>query len=435
MSSAYTHLFVFVAIVAICTICACNECEKSNDCTVGQVCFEGNCQENNASSNPENDTGGCDTTWEVSATMVDFGEVSPNGDPSSEIVNLTNTGADTARLSQPIVKTEDPICGEFTVESDLVGTELGQGEHVEISLIFTPDPDAEPGCGCHAVATVQLQSQMQCEVDPPLLQLVAAGACAEPLYCDTMAIAFLDAIVDSTYAHEVTCYNLEPDGSTVRNIAVSSSNSDIFSVSTEDLSWPHSLSMADAASFTVTYTPTDEGDHTGEIVLELDDGDEMTISLSGTAQRARPLCESGLPEPPSLVLEADDYVISLESEKISIYPGTLRSQTFYNGEPPLVSDLLVTTGSFSDPDCDVWQNGHQFVWQDCDPDNGTIHNIHAVPHSEQVDEWIHGLAIWDEITVVGYEVDRIDYDNNSWWTDAGCNTLIITWICDGVLSE
>jgi hypothetical protein len=126
--------------------------------------------------------------------------------------------------------------------------------------------------------------------------------------------------------------------------------------------------------------------------------------------------------------EFDDYTIDLESGEISVYTGDVRAIWFYY-EEPLVSDILVTTGDYSDPECEMGQTGHRYWWQGCNPEEGTIHNIHAVPTSPDIDDMVHTLNIWDEVSIVGYEVDTINYDDGSWWTDAGCNTLLITDLC------
>ena len=47
-----------------------------------------------------------------------------------------------------------------------------------------------------------------------------------------------------------------------------------------------------------------------------------------------------------------------------------------------------------------------------------------------MDAWIRSLQPWDWVTVRGYEVLKINYDDGSWWQDAGCHTLIVTWVCD-----
>ena len=85
----------------------------------------------------------------------------------------------------------------------------------------------------------------------------------------------------------------------------------------------------------------------------------------------------------------------------------------------------------TDP-CKVWQSGHRYYWEGCDclDGDGTIHNIHAIPADERMDAWLRTLVEWQPITIVGYEVATIEYDNGTWWSDAGCNTLIVTWICE-----
>jgi hypothetical protein len=119
----------------------------------------------------------------------------------------------------------------------------------------------------------------------------------------------------------------------------------------------------------------------------------------------------------------------LESDELVEHRGDVRAMHGYSGEPPMVADIVITTGDYSDPQCEVWQSGHYYYWQGCNPQQGGIWNIHAVPTTQKIEDGIDELELWQNVSFFGFEVERIDYDDGSWWTDAGCNTLLIYWLC------
>ena len=422
----------FVEVAAVFSLLfasACSDCENSADCPLGRVCMDGEC----VSVDEESD-GGCGDTFVASESVLDFGEVSPSSGPISKQLVFENKGGSTVYVVSFDVTTEDDSCGEFSIAGDKGAKEVASDGRFETTITFTPNAGADPGCPCHAVGFfgIHLQSRTVCEMDD--VSLMAAGPCDKPLRCNLDEVVFEGAIIESSYEKVLTCYSFDLSGSKVEKVALAENSSPAFSIFGLKSDLPIQLAQGESISFAVQYLPVEPGDDKGEARIALSNGVEMAIPLSGTADRERPLCESGLPSQPDPVLEVDNYVIALESNDLSFYSGIVRSQWFYDDMPPLISDILVTSGSFSDTDCEVGQSGHQYQWVNCDPSGGTITNIHAVPSSENVEEWVFSLEVWDEVTVVGYEVDRIDYDNGSWWTDAGCNTMIITWICDGELN-
>ncbi len=366
--------------------------------------------------------------------VLEFDEVNPSAGAVSSKVSFVNSGTATVALSRFSIDAADQSCGEFTVAENFSNEELSPGESLEVTVVFTPEAGAEPECACHAAGALRAHVVSAANCDADDVALVAGGPCPHPLRCDAEKLDFSDAYVDSSYEAQVTCFNLNVAGETVEDIRLAEKSSSAFVLAvSDDIALPLSLALAEEITFVVTYDPTETGEDEGEVSIVLESGEEMTIPLAGNADRERPDCSETLPTHPEPVLETDEYIITLETDEPSFYPGVVRSQTFYSDQPPLISDILVTSGTFSDPECEVWQTGHQYHWKGCDPEGGTINNIHAIPHSDDIDLRVRNLEVWDEITVVGYEVDRVDYSDGSWWTDMGCNTLVITWICDGEL--
>lgn len=431
MNRFATECGVGAAVVfAISFVSACSDCENSSDCPSGRICADGECE-----SAKDDADGGCGDTFVGSESALDFGDVSPSSGPVSIPLIYENKGSSSVYVIDYDVATKDNSCGDFSIAGDKGAKEVSPGGKLETAIVFTPNADADPGCPCYAVGFfgLHLQGLEACEVED--VPLIAAGRCDEPLRCNESEVSFPDSVIGSGYEKVVSCYSLAPGETVVEKVAMTASSSPSFSIVGLESNFPLKLSTGQSVSFAVRYAPVDPGDDSGDVEIALSGGAKMAIELSGTADRERPLCDSGVPVLPDPVLEADDYVIALESENLSFYPGAVRSQWFYDDQPPLISDILVTSGSFLDTDdCQVSQNGHRYEWTNCDPSGGTINNIHAVPGSENAEKWVMSLETWDLITVVGYEVARIDYDNGSWWTDAGCNTLIVTWICDGELN-
>ena len=157
--------------------------------------------------------------------------------------------------------------------------------------------------------------------------------------------------------------------------------------------------------------------------------DETASVDDGMPTDEAPSCDDEMLPDVTVNTEGEDYVITLESETLSVYEGDVRAVRFYEGEAPLIADILVTTGDYSDPECDVGQSGHQYYWRGCNPEEGTITNIHAVPLTSQIADSVYNVEVWQRVAVVGLEVARIDFNDGRWWTDAGCNTLVIVELC------
>jgi hypothetical protein len=451
---------IIATVLAGTILLGCEECEKSTDCSSGQVCSNGSCSDQGGSGfgdgscpfnhhlegdecvcNPglkkQNDicvgTDECEEPFAVLPALIDLEDISPTDDPSSSVLIYENVWPITAEVTSAEVTMEVDTCGSFSLSETLVPVGVVPDEKLEIGIDFVPDANSHSGCACRSIGFVDLEIKGPDSCAVESIPLIARGHCTDSLFCNLTNVEFTGAKIDSSYSREISCYNLNVSGVSVQDVSLTTNSSSAYEIELGDTSIPAQLQLADSISFSVSYDPMETGVDQGEVTITLENQASVTISLFGEADRERPLCSDGLPDPPEIILEMDNYEILLESPDISYYPGAVRSQTFYNDQPPLISDIVVTSGTFSDPSCEVWQEGHRYYWQDCNPEGGTINNVHAVPHSEQVDSWVRSLSIWDEITVVGYEVDRINYDDGSWWTDAGCNTMIVTWICDGEL--
>jgi hypothetical protein len=65
--------------------------------------------------------------------------------------------------------------------------------------------------------------------------------------------------------------------------------------------------------------------------------------------------------------------------------------------------------------------------EECSPTR-EFWNIHAVPHDDTVESWIRRIEVGDRLLIRGWEVAEILFPGGA-FRDAGCNTLIVTWVC------
>ncbi len=361
-----------------------------------------------------------------------FRDVDPGEGPQTLRLEVVNIGDGPVAIYGVRLENRSGDCGDFSMDAYPPYPSFESGERWTITVTFAPSEGATSGCACFARARLAFDYDIgQLNRSLPI---TARGSCDAPLGCTHGSVEFTDAVIESTYETEIGCVNLSESEVEVVDVEVGGGDSNEFSLGPTRPVTPALLAPGGGIDFTVTFHPTEEGDFEEELVIVGQDDELASILLSGSAERARPHCTATPPEDPEPVLIGPNYEVFLESEDPSTYTGTIRSFWYYDDQPPLIADYLVTSGSYADPACEVGQTGHMAYWrgEECQVDGGggLFANVHALPYSALVDEWLRSLSEWDVVTIRGYEVERIDYDDSSWWTDAGCNTLIITWVCD-----
>jgi len=135
-------------------------------------------------------------------------------------------------------------------------------------------------------------------------------------------------------------------------------------------------------------------------------------------------------------LTTDKYEIVLEGPKLSHYEGLVRALEFHHDHAPLIGDFAVCNGDYENPNISVTESNHHVAWSYDDPADtpkeGYVVNVHALPSTQELSDRMRAYVKKGvRMQVWGFEVDRINYTNGSWWTDAGCNTLLITHVCIG----
>ena len=374
----------------------------------------------------------CYNELSINPQIIDFGEVGPGGNSVTRSVQFKNIGQSALTLGAGninIVTDPGGSGGSFGPASDQETIEVAPGETFEAEVVFTPAETEEEGCALFASGELRLRPALaSCE--PFTVPLVMRGRCDAPLFCDQSRLSFVKSMVGFDYEKSVTCLNLGREDQTVESVVVEKEGPTAFTAKLEKGKPPVRLAFGEALTLKIGFSPRERGLEGASLVLSLSDGTQMSIPLEGEAVTERPICADGIPDLPAPVLDKDDYHVKLETETPSTYTGDVRAQRFYEGEAPMISDVLVTNEDYSDPACDVGQEGHYAYWRNCNPQSGQFINIHAVPANAEVERWVRSLEVGMAVSVIGYEVDRIDYDDGKWWTDHGCHTLLIEWICD-----
>lgn len=132
----------------------------------------------------------------------------------------------------------------------------------------------------------------------------------------------------------------------------------------------------------------------------------------------------------------ESWKIEYEQDHSVTFTGIVRFISV-NHEPvfPILShDLLITQGDYADPSLvSTRVNNHHFTWNSRTNSSlsGSIHLLHIVPMNQEIFNKILQIHEWDEATITGWEIQKIDaYSSDQRylgaWTDSGCNTILVT---------
>ncbi len=376
---------------------------------------------------------GCDAGDDGSPVLVvqppvlDFGTVRAGSAASRRILGVENQGGGSAELWEAEVLPGAAACGTFAIVGepwqDIRG---GGGGQVEIE--FSPSANGPEGCGCVSIATLRLG--FDADPQPIDVLLVARGECGQPLHCVPQEKAFPLTLIGQSRKATIHCWNAEESAVTVESAGMAPGGDACLSAGPPGTPLPATLGQGEGIAIPVEFRPEAAGESSGILRVQAA-GRVIEVPISGTSEPRLPRCSDGIPDDPDPVLESAAYAITLESPAVSAYEGTIRSRWYYDDQAPLVADVLLTTGGFAQSSCECGQDGHHAWWRDCaHEDDDLFVNIHAVPFDERVESWVRRIAVWDRLQVRGWEVLKIAYPDGSTWQDAGCNTLIVTWVCE-----
>lgn len=368
----------------------------------------------------------------VTPSILDFGVVDPADGPVTRLVRIENLGGDSGTMLLTGVVTNDATCGTFSIPKEDPWAVIKGRSFIEYPVTFTPSSGAEAGCNCHA--TGHFEMMFDGETGDVEIGVIAAGECDQPLRCTPTAVAFDDGVAEHIQTRTVQCFNLSAVPVTVSRAKIEGGDGQ-FSVRSNDMNLPATIGQGDVIAIEVIYTPPEPGSATAVMYLYAtpDGGNEaeFAFAVQGQAERRFPLCSEGIPSAPEVSWTGPGYVIIPELNHASQFTGTVRSRWFYDDEPPMTGDVLLASGALALPNCEAGQDGHMAYWKNCNPaPTDLFANIHAIPADDLVRRWISSIDVWDNLTIVGWEVLKIEYDLGYQWADAGCHTTIITWVCE-----
>lgn len=127
--------------------------------------------------------------------------------------------------------------------------------------------------------------------------------------------------------------------------------------------------------------------------------------------------------------------VTFEYSKNSTFSGVVRhtSQWHDSALPFVTHDILVTTEDFAVPEIvSTSVFDHKFFYHYNDtPPKGTINLLHIFPSSEEIFEELQLIEEWNQVTIIGREILKIDmFDasgkNLGYFIDLGCNSILVT---------
>lgn len=129
------------------------------------------------------------------------------------------------------------------------------------------------------------------------------------------------------------------------------------------------------------------------------------------------------------------WKITYEYFNDSTFTGVVRHASHWreDGIPFATHDVLVTTEDFANPDrVDISVYNHRFEYRYAEnpAPKGRINLLHIVPLNEDIYRQLLGLREWDNVTITGREILKIDMFNPDggyigYWQDEGCNTILV----------
>jgi hypothetical protein len=144
------------------------------------------------------------------------------------------------------------------------------------------------------------------------------------------------------------------------------------------------------------------------------------------------------PDYTSVHLAGDErsWKITYEAAPFSSFQGVVRHVSDWRDEPiPFAThDILVTTGEFTSParvTTRVYNHAVYYGWNADPAPTGTINLLHIVPKNEAIYRQLLEIREWNQVTISGHEIYRIDTLDASgkpvyYWQDEGCNSILVT---------
>src|SRR5215472_1371174 len=201
----------------------------------------------------------------ASLSTLNFGKIAV-GATGTQTLSLTNTGTDTANISQILISGK-----EFAISGGGGAISIPAGETTSLQVQYSPTS------GTTSSGTLTLTS----DVRPSRLgfKLTGIGTTLPVMQMSTTALNFSNVQVGKTSSQSVTITN---SGSS--NLKISSATLSGTGFGMSGLSFPVTISAGQNAILSVRYTPTSTTGSTGSIVFSDNAGNSpQTLSLAGSA--------------------------------------------------------------------------------------------------------------------------------------------------------
>jgi len=371
--------------------------------------------------------------WQVEPAVVRLCEWDEGGSaPTWEIVVRDTRGVVT-ELQEIKFLPMAKECGTFFLQTSTSGMQVTDST-LTITGWFQRVPFAPEGCLSSALIEIIPRDKLYPSFTVPLF---ATPDCDSRLLCFPSEVQFEDALANNYSMATLHCRSAASGTVTVTEVLFAEEASGMFFLGMIDPRLPAVLSPGEELTIYMYVHALEFGSYANILLVRLADGEEVVVPVSAEVMHERPLCSDPWPELGDPPLRGDGYFIILESSAFSEHAGRVRSNWVYPDELPMISDILITSGGYNDPACEVGQDGHRFWWRGeaCVEEEGSIANIHAIPANFTVARWIRDLEPGLTISVFGYEVDSVNYTNGTAWTDAGCNTMVVMYVCEQVEEE
>jgi uncharacterized cupredoxin-like copper-binding protein len=266
----------------------------------------------------------------------------------TKTVTVLNTG--TAVLTDLAVSLSGANASDFTLGS-LGATTLASGTSTTFTVAFTPSE-----AGVHE-AELQISSNDADEnpfnialggtgVHPPSPEIVVEHPSGTELEDDMSALAFGDSIIGTPVTKTVTIRNSGTASLSGLAVALGGAVGIDYTLGGLGVS---SLAAGASTTFTVTFTPSDEGKSTSTLIISSNDADEdpFEIALSGTGV---------LPPAPEIVVEYPvgtnlvDGASQLAFGSLNIGQSVTKTVTVRNVGTADLTSLLVSNSGINAPD-------------------------------------------------------------------------------------
>lgn len=281
----------------------------------------------------------------VDPSPIDFGEIvlGNGGAFTAKVRNdgggwVTVTGATWADGASP----------DFTLTS-FPDVELSHGDEADLVLSYAPDSEAED------YGQLQLTTNSE---EQPTVEVDVYGAGVDPqIEVDPELLYFGEVTENDTYTLTTTIANVGSGTLIISHLDLEANDGAYLLESPAGWALPKLMAPGEAATFKVTFAPTDVAEHEDRIVIESNDRDDefVYVELEGnsseyTYENTAPIVEILDPNDGSYILDTEmvdlvGYVVDPDEPVINLSCSWFANSTNI-GAGSIASDGTVTGAAF-----------------------------------------------------------------------------------------